>query len=251
MTQSFGPAPSLTCNSLLRLLSPQALTFLAHHVDIRELRMGDLVYDDGQNVSHAIFPLTGMISDISNTQDGRTIEKGNVGPEGFLGVTSMLERDVVRGRCVVQIDGSAAWLPASIFEQAMDRFLCVRQMLLRYGKARIEQLHELIVCTALHTADRRVIRWLLDASDKAGRATFELKQEVLAELLGLRRATVSSACHDLFRRGMIHYSRGRIEIVDRPRMEAAACECYAHIRSRFAYRPLPAGDAAITPGLDG
>ncbi len=233
-------ATELRQNALLDLLRPEALAFLAPFIEVRPIVAGDPIYEDNQPVTHTVFPLSGVISFLARMQDGRTVEKGNVGPEGFIGVASMLERDVMHGRCVAQIAGQAAWLPASVFDEAIERFICVRRMLLRYGKARIEQLHELIVCTSLHTAERRVTRWILDASDKARSATFALKQEVLAELLGLRRATVSGACHDLMSKGIIRYSRGRIEIVDRPRMEAAACECYAHIRSRFAYRPLTA-----------
>lgn len=234
---STSPA-SLTRNGLFHLLRPDALAFVAAHVEVRPLKAGDSIYEDDQPVTHAVFPLSGMISFLARMEDGRTVEKGNVGPEGFIGVTTMLERGVMHGRCVAQIAGEAAWLPAAIFDEAIERFVCVRRMLLRYGKARIEQLHELIVCTALHTAERRVTRWLLEASDKAGCAAFELKQEVLAELLGLRRATVSGACHDLMSKGLIRYSRGRIEIIDRPRMETEACECYAHIRGRFSYPPL-------------
>ena len=229
---------ALVRNGLFNLLRPDALAFLAAHIDVRPLRAGEPIYEDNQPVTHAVFPLSGMISFLARMQDGRTVEKGNVGPEGFIGVATMLERDVMHGRCVAQIAGEAAWLPAAVFDEAIERFICVRRMLLRYGKARIEQLHELIVCTALHTAERRVTRWLLEAADKARCATFELKQEVLAELLGLRRATVSGACHDLMSKGLIRYSRGRMEIVDRPRMEAEACECYAHIRGRFSYRPF-------------
>ncbi|MGU9978569.1 Crp/Fnr family transcriptional regulator [Phreatobacter sp. HK31-P] len=232
-------APELTQNALFRLLRPEALAFVAREIEVRPVEAGDCIYEDNESVTDAVFPLSGMISFMARMTDGRTIEKGNVGPEGFVGIATMMERDVMRGRCVVQIGGHAAWLPASVFDEAIERFICVRRMLLRYGKARIEQLHELVVCTSLHSADHRVARWILDASDKAGSPTFELKQEVLAELLGLRRATVSGACHHLLGEGIIRYSRGRLEIVDRARMEAAACECYAHIRSRFAYRPLP------------
>lgn len=231
-------APELRQNALFALLRPDALAFLASFIEVRPIVAGGSVYEDAESVTHTVFPLSGMISFMARMTDGRTIEKGNVGPEGFVGVTTMLELGVMHGRCVGQLAGEAAWLPAAAFDEAIERFICVRRMLLRYGKARIEQLHELIVCSSLHTAERRVARWLLDASDKARCPAFDLKQEVLAELLGLRRATVSGACHDLMAQGIIRYSRGRLEIIDRGRMEAAACECYAHIRSRFAYRPL-------------
>ena len=230
--------PDLKQNALLALLRPDALAFLAPFTEVRPIVAGSSIYEDAEPVTHTVFPLCGLISFLGQTQDGRTIEKGNVGPEGFVGIASMLERDVFHGRSVVQIGGHAAWLPSQVFNEAIEQFVCVRRMLLRYGKARIEQLHELIVCSSLHKAEQRVARWLLDASDKARSSTFELKQEVLAELLGLRRATVSGACHDLMSQGIIRYSRGRLEIVDHARMEAEACECYAHIRSRFAYRPL-------------
>ncbi|WP_439572055.1 Crp/Fnr family transcriptional regulator [Phreatobacter sp.] len=205
---------------------------------MRAVAAGDVIYDHDVPVTHTVFPLSGVLSFLALRTDGRTIEKGNVGPEGFVGVATMLERHTMHGRCIASIAGQTVWLPATIFDEAMERFTCMRLMLLRYSRARIEQLHELLVCYALHTADRRIVRWLLEAFDKAGNPSIELKQESLAELLGLRRATVSGVCHDLLAGGIIRYSRGHMELVNRPRMEAAACPCYAHIRSRFRYQPL-------------
>ncbi len=228
----------LTRNSLLKLLRPEALRFVEEHAIVRPMAGGEAVYRDGDPVTHTVFPLAGLISFVARRSDGRTIEKGNVGPEGFVGVTTMLERGTMYGGCVATLAGQAAWLPAAVFDEALDRFECVRLMLARYGKARIEQLHELIVCNSLHSADQRAARWLLDAFDKVGGRPFELKQEDLAELLGLRRATVSAACRAMMANGGIRYSRGRMELTGRPALEAMACDCYGHIRDRFAYKPL-------------
>lgn len=233
------PEPHLTQNALFGLLRRDALTYLEPHVVIRPITAGEAIYGADSPVTHAVFPLSGVISFLGRRDDGRVIEKGNVGPEGFVGIATMLERGTMQGECTVTIGGHAAWLPAPVFDAAMDKFVCVRRMLLRYGKARIEQLHELILCNGAHLAEQRIARWLLDAADKVHGSPFELKQELLAELLGLRRATVSGVCNDLRGAGIVGYSRGHIEIIDRARLEARACRCYAHIRKRFSYPPLP------------
>lgn len=230
--------PQLTQNRLFGLLRPEALAFLEPHAVIRPITAGEVIYGAGSPVTHAVFPLSGVISFLGRRDDGRVIEKGNVGPEGFLGLGAMLDGGTIKGECTVTIGGHAAWLPAPVFDAAMDKFVCVRRMLLRYGKARIEELHELILCNGAHRAEQRVARWLLDACDKVHGAPFELKQELLAELLGLRRATVSGICNDLRQAGIVGYSRGHIEILDKARLEAKACDCYAHVRARFNYLPL-------------
>lgn len=232
------PAPQLMQNQLFGLLRPDALAYLEPHAVIRPITAGEVIYGASSPITHTVFPLSGVISFLGRRDDGRVIEKGNVGPEGFVGVAAMLDGGTMHGECTVTIGGHAAWLPTTVFDAAMDRFICVRLMLLRYGRARIEQLHELILCNGVHLAEQRVARWLLDASDKVHDTPFELKQERLAELLGLRRATVSGICHDLRNAGIIGYSRGHVEIIDRARLEARACACYAHIRQRFSYRPL-------------
>lgn len=230
--------PHLTQNRLFALLRPDALASLEPHAVIRPFSAGEVIYGAGSPVTHAVFPLSGVISFLGRRDDGRMIEKGNVGPEGFVGVAAMLDGGTMYGECTVTIAGHAAWLPLPVFDAAIERFICVRRMLLRYGKARIEQLHELILCNGVHLAEQRVARWLLDAFDKVHGAPFELKQELLAELLGLRRATVSGICNDLRSAGIVGYSRGHVEILDRARLEARACACYAHIRQRFSYPPL-------------
>lgn len=230
--------PAVTQNALFRLLSPAALAFLEPHIEIRPLSAGDVLYEDGDVVTHLIFPLSGVISFMARMTNGRTIEKGTVGREGFVGIAMMLDRDRAHGPSVVQINGHAAWVPADLFDEAMEQFACVRMMLLKYGRARIEQLHELVACNSLHSAERRVVRWLLEAMDRIDGNVLELKQETLADLLALRRATVSAVCHDLLSQGIINYSRGRMEVLDRGRLEASACECYERVRQLFRYKPI-------------
>jgi CRP-like cAMP-binding protein len=232
----------LTKNILLRLLRPQALDHLAQYAEIRPIRRGDVIYEDGAAISHAVFPLTGVISLMANMMNGRTIEKGSVGREGFIGVTVLLDGGISSGRAVVQVDGTAAWIPVPILNEAMDRFVCVRIMLLRFGKALIQTLQESVVCNSLHDAEQRVVRWLLQVLDRIDGARFDLKQEAVAEILGLRRATVSTICNRLLDQGILRYSRGHVEVVDRGRLEASACECYWHIRQFTNFRPPDSRD---------
>lgn len=193
------------------------------------MTVGDVIFEDGAPVTHAVFPHEGVVSMIAEMENGRSVEKSSVGPEGFLGFTHIMGGGPSLGKSVVQIAGSAAWVSIGHFDIALERFQCVRETMLRYAKSHTVQLMESVACNSLHTAEQRVARWLLHAHDRVNGDTFYLTQETLARLLALRRATVNAICAGLMNVGAISYHRGTLSVTDRSRLHEQACGCYERI----------------------
>ena len=225
-------------NNVLSWLKPAAQRFFHERAQLRPLNTGELVYEDEAVVTHTIFPHDCVISIIAEMSDGRSVEKASIGREGFVGLPVILGGARTSGRCVVQVPGNASWLSVADLDIALQEFHCVRQVMLRYAKSFTLQLMESVACNSLHTAEQRVVRWLLHAHDRVGGDSFYLTQEAIANLLALRRATVNAVCSDLQVAGGISYHRGHLTVTDRQVLEARACECYGRIR-RAALAPAP------------
>lgn len=217
-------------NRVLLSLRPEALRFLQGRLVHKTTAVGDVIFGDGAPVTHAVFPNEGVISYMAEMEDGRSVEKASIGLEGFVGVSLVMGGGNAVGRTVVQVAGSAFWLSIDDLNAAHERFVCVRDAMLRYSKSLIVQLMESVACNSLHTAEQRVTRWLLQTHDRVAGDSFMLTQETVSQVLGLRRATVSGICSGLFEDGVISYHRGLVAIVDRATLEARACECYQRVR---------------------
>ena len=239
--------PSLSIDSIpnriLAFARPQARDFLWPHLDTRKIVAGELIHEAGAPFTHVIFPHEGVISLISETIDGRSVEEASIGLEGFVGFPLIMGGSNAIGRTVVQISGYASWLSIADLNDGFERFECLRKIMLSYSQSLIVQLMHSVACSSLHGAEQRVARWLLHARDRMSGDHFHLTQEALADTLGLRRATVSEACSALSRANTIHYSRGSLEIVDRAALQDHACSCYRAVHdASFLAR---SGDAAI------
>lgn len=230
-------------NKLLASVQPHAREFFEQCAEVRELKAGEVLYEEGAPVTHAIFPHEGVISLISQMESGHSVEKSSIGPEGFVGFSLIMGGGETLGRSVVQIGGTAAWVSMQDLDVALERFVCVRQFMLRYAKAHIVQLMETVACNSLHSAEQRVVRWLLHAHDRVASDHFHITQEAIASLLALRRATVNAICIDLMEAGAISYHRGEMNVVRRDILEQRSCECYRRIRIA-SERPL--GGTATT-----
>lgn len=217
-------------NSVLSWLQPEAQRFIQDNAVVRTLNSGELIYDDEAVVTHTIFPHDCVISVMAEMADGRSVEKASIGREGFVGLPVILGGGRTFGRCVVQVPGKASWLSVSDLDVALQRFHCVRQVMLRYAKSFTLQLMESVACNSLHTAEQRVIRWLLHVHDRVDGDTFYLTQEAISNLLALRRATVNAVCSDLQLAGGISYHRGHLTITDRQILRSRVCECYERVR---------------------
>ena len=217
-------------NRLLAALSPEARQFMEQRAEMRRMNAGDVVFEEEATVTHAVFPHEGVVSLIAPMENGRSVEKSLIGSEGFLGFVIVMGGKTVFGRSVVQVAGSASWVPVDRVEEALVRFSCVRDVMLRFTKAHMAHLMESLACASLHSAEQRVARWLLHTHDRVEGDAFHVTQESIAALLALRRATVNAACTELMSAGAISYHRGAVRVTDRDRLLGRACGCYGRIR---------------------
>ena len=217
-------------NRILAGLRPAAQAFFTERADLREIETGDVIFEDQQPNTHAVFPCEGVISIIAEMENGRSVEKSSIGPEGFIGLSVIMGGGVALGKSVVQVPGKAVWMPIEELDIALSQFICIRESMLRYARAHTVQLMESVACNSLHTAEQRVVRWLLQANDRVDGDTFYITQDAIATLLALRRATVNAVCTDLMNSGVITYHRGSLTIKDRAALQQRSCECYERVK---------------------
>jgi CRP-like cAMP-binding protein len=225
------PYERATRNRLLARLPTDILDRLLplfHHVSMPD---GMTVYEADQPISHVYFVCAGIISMVSRMQEG-TVEVGTVGREGMSGLPLVLEATTMPTRAFVQVPGDALRMSADDLRQSMHGIPALRRLLLRYALALFDQAAQHAACNRLHTLEERCARWLLMTHDRVDGDVLQLKQQFLAEMLGVHRPAVTLAAGALQRAGMIRYSRGKITVLDRAALEASSCECYAIITRR-------------------
>ncbi len=220
------PSNALLENYLLESAPAKALEAMKPHLQHVPLSLGHLIYAPMKPIREVFFPTAGLISVVATMKDGSTIEVGLVSKDGMAGVPLLLGVEFMRNEAMVQIAGSGYTLKAGIFTQILKQFPEYHQMLLRYVDSRMSQMAITAACNRLHHVEERLARWLLSVSDRVESDSFFLTQEFVATMLGVRRAGVTLAAGILQKAGLIDYRRGRMRIVDRERLEAAACECY-------------------------
>jgi CRP-like cAMP-binding protein len=196
------------------------------------LEPGAVLQDQGERIQYVYFPLSGMISLLSVMRDGKAVETTAFGRDGTLGASYGLGASHSFSRAMVQIPGQAARIAGPHFRRALKDSERLRDLIVRYKEVRLAQAQQAAACNALHGAEARLSRWLLQISDIIGGDTVLLTQEYLSQMLGVRRTTVTSIARTLQRTGMIHYARGRIEISDREKLKRFACECYEVLRGQ-------------------
>ena len=223
-------------NRLLAALPASDYSVLQPYLKEVPLDVGAVLQDAGERIQHVYFPLSGMISLLSVMRDGKAVETTALGREGALGIGFGAGSSYAFSRAVVQIAGSAARISASQFQTALKESERLRDVMARYKETRFLHTQQAAACNALHGAEARLSRWLLQTSDIIGGGVVPLTQEHLSQMLGVRRTTVTAIARDLQRAGFIRYSRGRIEIPDREKLRKFACECYDVLSSQ----PSPA-----------
>ncbi len=229
-------------NRLLAALSPREFGFIEPHLEVVELTRGQVLFEPGDDVALTHFPCCRtMVSLLIVTRDGREVEAATIGREGAVGGIVSDGHKPAFGRAVVQIAGGALCIPTSHLEAAKLGSGRFSDLFARYADALLAQIMQSAACNALHRAEERCARWLLATHDRAGDHVIELTQESLAEMLGVQRTTVTAITSDLAARGLIRTHRGRVEVIDRPGLERAACECYVAVEDHFA-RLLPEVD---------
>jgi len=197
------------------------------------LEFGQILYEPGSTIEHVYFPINCLISLLTAVDKRRTLEVGMVGNEGMAGMPFILGMGVSGVRALVQGGGEALRVRAAPFRVEFGRNLPLQQALYRYTYALMAQISQTAACNRFHSAEMRLARWLLMTRERVNSDEFPLTHEFLAHMLGVRREGVTEAASALKRRKLIDYSRGRIQILNAPRLIAASCPCYHIVKTVF------------------
>jgi CRP-like cAMP-binding protein len=223
--------PDPTQNDLLAALSAVELKRLQPHLQLAEMPLGEVVYESGRHIDHVYFPTTCIVSLLYVLESGASAEIAIVGHEGMVGISIFMGGETTPSRAVVQSAGEAYRLPAQMVKAEFTRGGGMQHLMLRYTQSLITQMAQTAVCNRHHSVDQQLCRWLLLSLDRLAVPEITMTQELIANMLGVRREGVTEAAGKLQKAGVISYRRGRIKVLDRPKLEAMACECYAVVRA--------------------
>src|SRR3984893_5011715 len=213
-------------NRLLAALPRDEYGGLLPHLEKVALPLKEILYEANGPIARVFFPLNGVISLVIIMEGGFPLEVGTIGNEGMVGTPVFLGSDSSPTRAISQVPGEALRMEAKVFQEAMRRASPLYGLVQRYTQAMINQISQSTVCNRRHSVQKRMCRWLLMSHDRVGADEFQLTQEFLAQMLGVRRPTVTAVAGILQKAGLISYSRGRLTVQDRKGLEAASCECY-------------------------
>jgi CRP-like cAMP-binding protein len=217
-------------NRLLAALDSAIRTVIDGAIRVVSLRRGTVLYERGDVIDDIYFPHNGVLSCVVPTSDGETAETAIIGREGAFGLHSGLGKRMSFQRVVVQIGGEFSTIPARNFRRVADD-ISVRDLIGRYTEVLLAEAQQIAACSTLHTAEQRACRWLLQTADRVTSNTLLLTQELLGEMLAVRRTTVNFVFQQLRAKRLVDYRRGQVEIKDRAGLESCSCECYEVIRS--------------------
>jgi CRP-like cAMP-binding protein len=220
-------------NHLLNALPTSDYARLASHLELIPMALGDVLYESGSQLRYVYFPTTCIISLLYVMEDGASAEIAIVGNEGILGISLFMGGDTTPSRAVVQSAGHGFRLKAALLKNEFGRFGPTMHLLLRYTQALITQMAQTAVCNRHHSVDQQLCRWLLLSLDRLQTSELSMTQELIANMLGVRREGVTEAAGKLQDAGLIRYRRGTITVLDRPGLEARSCECYQVVKTEF------------------
>jgi CRP-like cAMP-binding protein len=244
--------PATRQNHILNALSPEVIGRLAPHLELIPLSLGNVVYESGAAMTHVYFPTDSIVSLLYVMENGASAEISVVGNEGLVGVSLFLGGESTPSRAIVQSKGSAYRLLRSKLKEEFNRHGELLTVILRYTQCLITQMAQTAVCNRHHTLDQQLCRWLLLSLDRLSGNTVSMTQELIANMLGVRREGVTEAAGKLQKSGVIRYARGKITVLDRPALESRCCECYAVVKAEtdrlLPYFATAAGLAAHRAG---
>ena len=222
MKISFSP----TQNYLLSALSTAEFERLSPHLELVSFEQGEALYESGSHLQYVYFPVSCIVSLLYVLENGESAEVAVIGKEGIVGVSLFMGGDTTPDRAVAQSSGFAYRLKGQILKEEFDRAGPLLRMLLRYTQALIIQMTQTSVCHRHHSVEQQLCRWLLLSLDRSSTDHLIMTQQMIANMLGVRRERVTEAAGNLQRSGVIQYSRGTIDVLDRDGLENAVCECY-------------------------
>jgi CRP-like cAMP-binding protein len=220
-------------NHLLDALPAAEYERLLPHLELVPMLLGKSLYESGGRLQHVYFPTTSIVSLLYVMADGASAEIAVVGNEGILGISLFMGGETTPSRAVVQSAGYGYRLKAQLLKQEFNRAGPVLRLLLRYTQALITQMAQTAVCNRHHSVEQQLCRWLLLSLDRLSSHELTMTQELIANMLGVRREGVTEAAGKLHRAGLIDYSRGHIAVLDRPGLETRVCECYQVVKTEF------------------
>jgi CRP-like cAMP-binding protein len=232
-----GPAPKRasgapTRNKILNLLAPKELEAVLERCEVVSVESEEIIFLRNEPIPFAYFPDDCVISLVTELEDGDVVEAMTVGNDGFVGMSVFHGVPSSRLKAIGQISGEARRLTTDDFLELASQYEGLNRLLHRYSQFVFETVSQSAACNRLHVIEQRCARWLLMSEDRVGRNRFDLTQEFLAEMLGVRRPGVTVAMGVLEKAGLIAHGRGNITVVDRAGLEKAACECYQTIKNR-------------------
>jgi CRP-like cAMP-binding protein len=233
----------LTVNCLLAALPAAERQRWQPQLEAVDLPLGKVLYESGSTMSHVYFPTTAIVSLLYVLEDGASAEIAVVGREGLVGISLFMGGESTPSRAVVQSAGKGYRMRASVVKEEFDRSSAVLHLLLRYTQALITQMTQTAVCNRHHSLDQQLCRWLLLSLDRLDGNELKMTQELIANMLGVRREGVTEAALSLQSAGLISYTRGHIKVLDRAALEQRTCECYAVVKKEYD-RLLPLVPAA-------
>lgn len=236
-------APDPSTNDLLASLPPDDWARIAPLLEAVELPLGKVLYESGNKMTHVYFPTTAIVSLLYVLEDGSSAEIAVVGHEGVVGISLFMGGESTPSRAVVQSAGRGYRLRGARIKEEFARSGPVMHLMLRYTQALITQMAQTAVCNRHHSLDQQLCRWLLLSLDRLDGADLVMTQELIANMLGVRREGVTEAAGKLQKLGLIRYTRGHIHVLDRAGLEARVCECYAVVKKEYD-RLLPNQQAA-------
>jgi CRP-like cAMP-binding protein len=223
-----------SANGFLASLSADDFEAIRPHLRAVELSQERLLDKIGDPIKHAYLPHSGVVSRVVELESGERVEVGMVGRDSILGDLGALGEPVALTTAVVLLPGAASVLDVDRLRAAAERSAALRTTLARHGQALVAQAQQAAACNASHAVEARLARWLLRVRDLVGSDQFTLTQELMAQMIGARRNSVSLVAHMLQQAKYIRYSRGHVEIIDLKGLTGTACECYAAIKAQYA-----------------
>ncbi len=217
-------------NHLLAALPADEYARLFPHLELVFLPLGNVLYESGIQLCHAYFPTTAIVSLLYVMENGASAEIAVIGNEGVVGISLFMGGDTTTNRAVVQSAGHAYRLKRQLLKDEFEHVVPMRHLLLRYTQALLTQMAQTAVCNRHHSLDQQLCRWLLLSHDRLSSNELLMTQELIANMLGVRREGVTEAAGNLQRAGLIKYHRGHITVLDRAGLEARTCECYSVVK---------------------
>lgn len=220
-------------NHLIAMLPEDEYERLTPHLELIELTLGASLGESGKTMPYVYFPIDSIVSLLCVMEDGASTETALVGSEGIVGISLFMGGETTPGRAIVQSAGSAFRMKGHLLKEEFNRADCLQEMLLRYTQALITQMAQTAVCNRHHSVDQQLCRWLLLSLDRLPTNELVMTQELIANMLGVRREGVTDAAGNLQRAGLVAYRRGRISILNRAGLEERVCECYSVVKKEY------------------